>query len=412
MDTEQANHQPPHTARSVAWRFSSRIVSSVGLGVTLLLLARISPVHSYGEFMVAGAVTTVAGIVFGFGAPARVLRVAAEQHPMQQSPRLKPVSLTRALYLLHLGSNLTLATVMLAAAALLTLPATAAAGIMWGAGDTLQTYAQNHFAGIGSHRFSSWLVATQRIVPCATVVAYLVMGRPADYSLIAVAFTIPLLIAAATPLVSVAGTQADFIGATRSAMGWWGLSLSNVLFQLQVPVVAALASTAGAGLYGVATKVVGPVLLLPASMATVVIPELARRLHTGRAWDLYHKFSRFCLAYMGVALLGAWPAGIIVMRIAGPPYAAALPLVAGMVAAAGLSAYSQSFAAMLVAAGYPNQATACIAGGNGVALILLAVLAAWGPIESLAVVQLLAELLVLPGLMLAVRRVRAANVVP
>ncbi|ORV45695.1 hypothetical protein AWC02_12275 [Mycolicibacter engbaekii] len=412
MDTGQVNHQPPHTARSVAWRFSSRIVSSVGLGLTLLLLARVSPVRSYGEFIAAGAVTTVAGIVFGFGAPARVLRVAAELPPMQQHSGRKPLSLIRALYLMHLGSNLALVTVLLSGAALLRLPATVAAGIVWGAGDTLQTYAQNHFAGIGSHRFSSWLVATQRIVPCAAVVAHLVMGRPANYSLLAVAFAIPLIVAAVTPMTSVAGTRGDLIGATRGAMGWWGLSLSNVLFQLQVPVVAALASTAVAGLYGVATKVVGPVLLLPASMATVVIPELARRLHTGHAWDLYQQFSRVCLSYMGLALLCAWPAGILVTRIAGPPYAAALPLVAGMVAAAGLSAYSQSFAAMLVAAGYPNKATACIAGGNSVALVLLAILAARGPIASLALVQLLGELIVLPGLMLAVRRLRAANVVP
>lgn len=412
MDTGPATDRPAHTARSVAWRFSSRIVSSVGLGATLLLLARISPVRSYGEFMVAGAVTTIAGIVFGFGAPARVLRVAAEHQPGQQCQGLTPVSLIRALYLMHLGSNVALVTVMLAGAALLNHPATVVAGIVWGAGDTLQTYAQNHFAGIGSHRLSSWLVATQRIVPCAAVVAYLVTGRSANYPLIAAAFAIPLLIAAATPLTSVAGARGDFIGAARGALGWWGLSLSNILFQLQVPVVAAVASTAVAGLYGVATKVTGPVLLLPASMATVVIPELSRRLHTGHAWELYHKLSRVCLAYMGVAVACAWPVGIIVTHVAGRAYAAALPLVAGMVAAAGLSAYSQSFAAMLVAAGYPNQATACIAGGNGVALALLAALAAWGPIESLAIVQPLAELVVLPGLMLAVRRLRAANVVP
>jgi hypothetical protein len=83
-----------------------------------------------------------------------------------------------------------------------------------------------------------------------------------------------------------------------------------------------------------------------------------------------------------------------------------------MVAAAGLSAYSQAFAAMLVAGGRPNQATACIAGGGSIALVLLAVLGAWGPIESLAAVQLVAELVVLPSLVVAVRRLRAANVVP
>lgn len=412
MDTVQVTHQPPRLARSAAWRIASRIVSSVGLGLTLLLLARISPVQSYGEFAVAGAVTAIAGIVFGFGAPSRVLRVAAEHHSVRQRDRLEPVSLIRGLYLLHLGSNLTLGAVMLAGAAVLTFPAAVAAGIIWGTGETLQTYAQNHFAGIGRHRVSSWLVATQRAVPCTVVVAQLMMGRPANYPMMAAAFAIPALIAAIAPLTSVAGTHGDFIGAARGALGWWGVSLSSVLYQLQVPVVAAMASTTTASLFAVASRVIGPVLLLPASMATVVIPEMAHRLHTGGAWDLYHKFSRVCLAYMGVALLCAWPAGIIVTHIAGPRYVLALPLVAGMVAAGGLSAYSQAFAAILVAGGRPNQASACIASSGGIALVLLAILGAWGPIESLAIVQLLAELLVLPRLMVAVRDLRAANVVP
>jgi O-antigen/teichoic acid export membrane protein len=410
MDTGQATHQPPRLAWSAAWRISSRIVSSVGLGLTLLLLARISPVRSYGEFAVAGAVTMIAGTVFGFGAPSRVLRIAAEHDSMRRR-HLKPLSLIRGLYLLHLGINLALVAVMLAGAAVLTFPATVAAGIIWGTGDTLQTYAQNHFAGNGRHRVSSWLVATQRVVPCAVVVAHLVMGRPANYPMIAAAFAVPALIAAVAPLASVAGAHGDFIGAARGSLGWWGFGLSYVLLQLQLPVVAAVSSTAVAGLFAMASKVIGPVLLLPASMATVVIPELARRLHTGGAWDLYHKFSRVCLAYMGVALLCAWPAGIVVTHVAGPGYAAALPLVAGMVAAAGLSAYAQAFTAMLLAAGQLNQATACIAGGLSVALVLLAILGAWGPIESLAVVQLLAELVVLPGLVVAVRRLRAANIV-
>jgi O-antigen/teichoic acid export membrane protein len=412
MDTVQATRQPPRLAWSAAWRITSRIVSSVALGATLLLLARISPVGSYGEFAVAGAVTTIAGTVFGFGAPSRVLRIAAEDHSMRRRDRLEPVSLIRGLYLLHLGINLALVAVMLIGAAVLGFPATVAAGIVWGTGETLQTYAQNHFAGIGRHRVSSWLVATQRVVPCAAVVAYLVMGRPANYPMIAAAFAVPVLIAAATPLVSVAGAHGGFIGAACGSLGWWGLGLSNVLLQLQLPVLAVVSSTAVAGLFAMASKVIGPVLLLPVSMATVVVPELARRLHTGGAWDLYHKFSRVCLAYMGVALLCALPAGIVVTHVAGPRYAAALPLVAGMVAAAGLSAYSQAFTAMLVAGGRPNQATACIAGGAIVTLVLLAILGAWGPIESLAVVQVAAEVVVLPGMAISVRRLRAANVVP
>jgi O-antigen/teichoic acid export membrane protein len=384
-------------ARSSLWRISSRVISSVGLGVTLLLLARISPVAAYGDFMVSGAITTVGGILVGFGAPARVLRCAAEQDHLR---------LVRGLYVMHTVANLVLTAVLLAGSVAFGRSAAVAAGIIWAAGDTAQSYAQNHLAGIGRHRSASWLVVTQRVVPCATVIAMLVAGRPADYSLLAASFAVTAVVGAIAPLASVRGVKSDVKSVRRGALGWWGFTMSAVLFQLQAPTLALVANTSVVGLYAMATKVIGPVLLLPASLATVVIPELARRLDTGGAWRSYRNFSKLTLAYAGVAVICAWPAGVVVTKIAGPQYAAALPLVAGMVVAAGLSAYTQSFGALLVAAGRPNHATACIAGGQLVALMLLLTLGVWAPIEALAFAPIVAEIVVLVGMVLAVRRLR------
>ncbi|UUO02947.1 hypothetical protein M4D79_06910 [Mycolicibacterium novocastrense] len=98
--------------------------------------------------------------------------------------------------------------------------------------------------------------------------------------------------------------------------------------------------------------------------------------------------------------------------IAGPAYDAALPLVAGMVCAAGLSAYSQSVAALLIAAGRPNQVTVWVSSGGVLALVMLVVLGAWGSVASLAVAQVAAEVVVLIGLVFALRRLRAACAVP
>jgi O-antigen/teichoic acid export membrane protein len=388
---------------SAAWRVASRIVSSAVFGITLLLLARISPVASYGEFMVAGAVAVIAGIVTGFGAPTRVLRSAVEHEPMP---------LVRGLYLAHLGLILALTALLLAIAAVGGMSATVSAGFLWGTGDVIQMYAQNHFAGLGRHRAASWLVATQRLLPCATVVAYLLQGREADYPVVAAAFAATLLIGAVAPFWSVRGTRCDFASALRGATRWWGLSMSNVLYQLQAPVLAAVANTVVVGLYAMSSRVIGPLLLLPASLATVIIPELARRITTGGARELHRKFSSLCLAYAVVAVACAWPIGFIVTRIAGPEYHAALPLVAGMVCAAGLSAYTQALAALLIAAGQPNQVTACVSSGGVLALLLLAVLGVWGSVASLAAAQVAAEVVVLTGLLVAVRRLRAAGVVP
>ncbi|AGB21764.1 hypothetical protein Mycsm_01352 [Mycobacterium sp. JS623] len=401
IEAEEAVARQPRVLTSAVWRVSARIASSVAFGLTLLLLARISPVSEFGQFMVAGAVTAVALIVFGFGAPQRVLRSAAEPDS---------ASLTRGLYLLHTGCNLSVTTVMLAGSAVLGLPAPILAGIIWASGDALQMYAQNHLAGLGHHHSASWLVTTQRIVPCLTVVVLLVTHRPAYFPVVAAAFATTQLIGVIAPVWSVRGATGDLRAALRGSFRWWGLTMSGVLAQLQAPVVAAIASTTVVGLFAMASKVTGPMTLLPASVVTVVIPELARRLGTPGFGRLYGTVLKLSFGYAALALIVAWPAGIVVTAIAGPSYAAAAPLVAGMVVAAGLSTCSQSFAASLIAAGHPHYVTACIVCGGVVALILLASFAALGPIWLLGTAPIVAEILVLTGIAYSARHIRHATV--
>jgi O-antigen/teichoic acid export membrane protein len=393
--------RPPSIRRSAFWRIFARVLSSLGLGLTLLLMARSSAVSDFGEFTVAGAVAMITGIVLGFGAPTRALRSSAEEYPHQMA---------RSLYFMHLGINCAVLLVMLAGAAIFRLPAAAYAGLAWGVGDTLQTYAQGHLAGLGRHNGASWLVVTQRIVPAVTLMVLVVSDRPADYRLIAIAFAMPAVVGALAPLLSVRGVSGDYRGVTRGVFSWWAFSLSAILLQLQSPLLATIASTTVVGLYGLSSRVLGPILLLPASLATVLIPELARRFKTGGVWILHRTFSKVTLAYAIIAIACAWPVGVVVTKIAGPEYATALPIVAGMVVAAGLSGYSQSYNALLVAAGHPNRAAACITVGQVLALLVLAALAMWGPTRLLGLAPITAELVVLVGMMFAVRGVRRASV--
>jgi O-antigen/teichoic acid export membrane protein len=403
VDTSNLAGDAPGVARSAFWRISSRVISSAAFGLTLLLLARISSVSAFGQFMLTGSIIAIAGIVLGFGAPSRVLQCSAEGEPMR---------LAKGLYLLHSVANVGFAAVMLVGAAALGLPAPVAAGIIWATGDNVQWYAQNHLAGIGNHRASSWLVATQRLAPCATVVAYLVAGKAANYPLMGVAFGITLFVGLIAPIRSVRGARADVRRGATGAPRWWALAMSGIIYQAQPSVIAAVSNTVVVGLYAIAAKAIGPITLLPTAISTVIVPELARRLRTGGAAELYRKFSRLSLAYAFLAIACAWPAGIVVTQIAGPQYAAALPLVAGMVVASGLSAYTQSFMALLIAAGHPNQVTVSIGAGQIVALVLLAILGAYGPIESLALAPIAAEAVVLTGIAFAVRRLRNASLVP
>ena len=84
---------------SAFWRIGARIASSIALGFTLLLLARVSTVAAFGEFMLTFSLTLVLGIVIGFGAPPRALRSSAEH---------ESAHLQRSLFALHTVVNVSI----------------------------------------------------------------------------------------------------------------------------------------------------------------------------------------------------------------------------------------------------------------------------------------------------------------
>jgi len=380
---------------SAFWRIGARIASSGALGITLLLIARASPVGQFGQFVLTYSLALVVGIVIGFGAPARAMRSSAA---------VASVALQRSLFWLHTIVNVSVTAIALAVAAFLGMPATVVAGITFGASDTIQGYAQSHSAGLNLHREASLLIVTQRIAPCVSVIALLLSHNDNLYQVIAIAFAIPLLIGAIAPLRSSGRGSLDLSTAVRGSLHWWTFSLSNLLTQLQTPVVGAVAGTAIAGLFGIALRVTGPMTLLTASVATVVVPELSRRVGTPEFAALSNRIIKLSWGYLLICLLAAVPITYLVMVIAGPDYRPAAPLVVAMVIAAGLSGCSQAIGAQFMAINQPASATTAIAAGGVVALIGLAALGLTRDALMLAVVPVLAQIVVLTLMILAMRR--------
>jgi O-antigen/teichoic acid export membrane protein len=180
--------------------------------------------------------------------------------------------------------------------------------------------------------------------------------------------------------------------------------LSNVLTQLQTPVVGAVAGTYVAGLFGIASRITGPMTLLTTSVATVVVPELANRVGTPAFKQLSDKIVKLSWGYLLLTMAAAVPITLLVVAIAGRDYEAAAPLIAAMVVAAGLSGCSQAFGSGLMALDRPASATTAIAAGGVVSLVALATFGLTGDVGLLAAAPILAQIVVLVLMVLAARR--------
>lgn len=377
--------------RQVAARAMSRIgaraVSSLSFGVFLVLTARSTDISEFGAFMLAYSVGLVAGILTGAGAPVRVLRAAAESNRS-----------TRALFIVHTSSVSLAMTLCLLTFGVIQPQWASVAGIVLAFGDTCQNFATAQTTAEERHVLANTMVVTHRVVPLVTVLVSYVNDSRVGFDLITATLTVPLVVSLLVPCLCLergcasSGLYAVLISSGR----FWIYSTSALLSQLQVPMLAAVATSTVVAQFSMAARVVGPIGILTASISVIVVPELAKRMVAPVEFDrLFRTVLRLSIAYFVAVAAMSWPVAVLVVHIVGPQYDDAMTLVIGMVIGAGISGCSMAFNAKLLAVGHPDGATQAIVAGGIVALMLLAVIGGRNSSSMLWLVPVVSELVVI-----------------
>lgn len=387
-------------ARATVWRIAARAAGSLMLGAFLLLLAGQLSVTAFGQLILVYSLGMVVGTVAGLGAPTQALRATAVDDSAGSAA---------SLFVIHtvvVGGTALIAIGLLGMAGA---PAVCAAGACFAASDTLTNYAQSHLAGQGAHWQASALLVVQRAAPLI-VVAIPRSGTAGTVHLLIAVFLATATLAVLAPLATVrvrALRDLRWTG-SRPGLGYWMLSMSGTLAQLQVPAIALVAGSQTVGYLALATRVTGPLTLLSAAAATVLIPELARRTGDAAGFGaLYRRYRHWTTGYCALLVVLAWPISLLVVELAGGKYRPAQAMVAGLTVAAGLSCVSQAVCAKRVARGAPGRAAAAITAGGCLTLIGLVVLGAAGATALLGAAPVLGQLAVLALLTVPITRRRA-----
>lgn len=377
-------------------RIAARITASALQAFGLLILARSLGVAQFGLFTVGVSLGYVIMSVTTWGAQYRVLRSAAENDPM---------ALRATLLILQIGAVAVLAVGSLVLLNLQVLPIAGFAGVTVAMVDQLNAFGQFDAAGAGSHRQASVMAVQQRALPAIALVATL--G----------AFTWPLFLLAT---VLTAGQPLAFSvlelkpfrpdrRVLRKGSGYWVYGMAQNAPQLEAPLLGLVATSFIAGLYGVANRVANPLTILSSALASIFIPEIARASDEKRRLHLGNRLIAVSVAYaVLVSVCAGWIAPLVVL-LAGRTFAAAEPLIASTTVAAGLSAVSQAFNAILIADGRPNASSVTLGVGTCVSLAGLATFASVDSASFLWIAPLLTQVVVLTLFVTLRRRDRFAG---
>jgi O-antigen/teichoic acid export membrane protein len=368
-------------------RIGARAVSSLSLGIFLVLTARATEISEFGMFMLAYSVGLVLGIVAGVGAPIRVLRAAVEQ---RSSPR--------ALFEVHTTLVLSAFAVCSVGYAVLQPGWATFAGLVLALGDTCMNFAVAQTTAQERHGVANSLVLVHRLVPLVVMLFSYFVLNDVEFSTLTAAFAVTVLVGLIVPPLCMESgcTRSGWRSALTGGAGFWAYSISALLSQLQVPALAAVTSTAVVAQYAMATRVVGPATILTTSVSIIVVPELAKRIVAPLEFNkLFRGVLVMSAAYFAVVTALAWPIAAVVIYLVGPQYRDAQLLIIAMVIGAGISGCSMAFNSKLLAIDRPEGATRAIVAGGVVALIMLAIIGVRDSSTLLWLVPIVSELVVI-----------------
>lgn len=304
----------------------AKVAASAVQAIGLLVLARVSSPGSFGHVNTVLSASLLLATVLDFGQLTYVAKMYATGHLPQVRAALRMNATTTVL-----GSVVTITILTVVAAATNASPYLIALGIAVCLEKNVETV-----MSVPTAAGHSGTVAISLAARRCTFLALLITGVLLDLPAVPV-YCIALLLGSAVgqahARVVVTALKQRVRGEpivartriVRESLPYFVSNLSSQARLLDLPVVAAVSGSSAAGLYSAATRLVQPLMLLPATLTSVMLPRSAT-MSTSRAKQVALRlalgtaFSAACLAG-----LTPWSTDLVAV-VLGDPYAGAAPI--------------------------------------------------------------------------------------
>ena len=320
-------------ARQFAWVSSGRILAALLQTASLVLVSRLLPVSDFGYLATFLGVTSLAQVVLDFGVGTLVSRerAAKPDNPVVAAAlRFTNVSSVGLTALLLLG--LTGAALFISEAYWQMLPLA-----VWAAAErNADTRLAVAFAD-GDVQINVINLLARRTAALGLFVAATALGV-----LPILAFSVSSALAAIGSATFaqrwvrrrvVPSREIGFSEVVRRARPYWVTAISTQARNLDVVVVSALAGATQAGLYLTGSRLMNPLRILPASLATILLPASARTQNSAHDLRSMVRLTVAVVAGMSVLYAAFWLAvPTFVDQALGSAYVDATPVIRIIVA--------------------------------------------------------------------------------
>ncbi len=256
--------------QQVSALFAARVIAAISQAMLFVVLARSISPADFGALSAIIATTMVLAVVADFGAPPILARAVATES----------WDLGRAVLRLNRLTTAALATVLIPSTAMVAshLGLSAVVGLV-GLAMALDKNAETQ-CSVPIAQGSTWLAASNvvlRRVPA--LITFVGLSALTAIGPI-VSYVCGVLVAQVAGQIQCAfwmrlpiGPQVPLRSAIRSCAPFFVSNVAGQARNLDVPIVAAAAGQAAGGIYSAASRLSGPLLLLPGVLATIVLPH-------------------------------------------------------------------------------------------------------------------------------------------
>lgn len=195
--------------------------------------------------------------------------------------------------------------------------------------------------------------------------------------------------------------RGDFSSMIRASKDFWAVSLVSQAMGLDATIVTLMDGGDAGGIYGAASRIVGPIGVAASAYAFVIFTSVSSLAHTKstsqHTLTIGRSLRRLALAGFMLSIVCILLAPFVVSVSLGNAYEGSVPIVRVVVLAAALNMINAPMAAALQALGHEARVAKSVAVGVGVGICGVALGATWGPVEAASGV-VLAQVLILIGL--------------